>query len=245
MQLAGFYPVPVPMLSVTTSDSRIPRTYFDLYARLASDLDTIADRISSCRKKLRCAGAYNSSSKEIADILTADDGKMLPVGGRRHAQRRPAEPHLVAADRRLDCCASANVYCAGEIKNAIYEVMGISDIMRGATKATETATAQRIKGSMGVSRLEDMKGIAGNFVRDMLRLKAEVICKNFDPETLAKMTGEDVTPPVMAILRSEFQRTCAIDIESDSTVVPDEQAEQESMAMVIQRSASSWAVPSR
>jgi hypothetical protein len=44
-----------------------------------------------------------------------------------------------------------------QCKQAIYEVMGISDIMRGATKASETATAQRIKGSMGVSRLDDRK----------------------------------------------------------------------------------------
>jgi hypothetical protein len=112
--------------------------------------------------------------------------------------------------------------------------MGISDIMRGATKASETATAQRIKGSMGTNRLEDMRQQAGNFVRDLLRLKGEIIAKNFDAETLSAMTGEDVTPAVMAILRSDFQRTCSIDIEAESTVAVDEQAEQQSMAMIMQ-----------
>jgi hypothetical protein len=53
-----------------------------------------------------------------------------------------------------------------------------------------------------------------------MRLKAEIICKNFDAETLSAMTGEEVTPEVMAILRSDFQRTCSIDIEADSTVMP-------------------------
>ncbi len=48
------------------------------------------------------------------------------------------------------------------------------------------------------------------------------------------MTGEEVTPEVMAILRSDFQRTCTIDIEADSTVTVDEQQEQQSMAMVMQ-----------
>jgi hypothetical protein len=234
MQLDGFYPVPVPMLAVTTSDSRIPKTYYDLYAKLATDLDVISDRISKVQEKIKIRGAYNSASKEIADILTAGDGKMLPVVGvdmlngglQNHIWLLPIADWIAALQQ---------LYIAqDEIKNAIYEVMGISDIMRGATKATETATAQRIKGSMGVSRLEDMKGIASNFVRDMLRLKAEVICKNFDAATLAKMTGEEVTPQVEAILRSDFQRTCNIDIEADSTVTADEQAEQESMAMVVQ-----------
>jgi len=106
--------------------------------------------------------------------------------------------------------------------------------MRGATRATETATAQRIKGSMGMSRLEDQKQAASGFVRDLLRLKAELICQNFDASTLAQMTGEDVTPSVMAILRSDFMRTCMVDIESDSTVAPDLQAEQQGIAMVMQ-----------
>ena len=48
------------------------------------------------------------------------------------------------------------------------------------------------------------------------------------------MTGEKVGDEVMAMLRSDFMRTCAIDIESDSTVVPDQQAEQEGMAQVMQ-----------
>jgi len=234
MQLTGFYPVPVPMLAVTTSDSRIPKTYYDLYAKLASDLDVISDRISKLQDKIKVRGAYNSASKDISDLLTAADGKMLPVAGvdmlngglQNHIWLLPIADWIVALQQ---------LYVAqDEIKNAIYEIMGISDIMRGATKATETATAQRIKGSMGVSRLEDMKGIASNFVRDMLRLKAEVICKNFDATTLSKMTGEEVTPEVEAILRSDFQRTCSVDIEADSTVQADEAAEQQSMAMVFQ-----------
>jgi hypothetical protein len=48
------------------------------------------------------------------------------------------------------------------------------------------------------------------------------------------MTGELITPEVEAILRSDFQRICAIDIEADSTVEIDEQAEQEAMAMTMQ-----------
>jgi hypothetical protein len=33
-----------------------------------------------------------------------------------------------------------------QVKQTIYEVTGISDIVRGASKADETATAQQIKG---------------------------------------------------------------------------------------------------
>jgi hypothetical protein len=234
LQLTGFYPIPVPMLAVTTTDSRIPRPFFDLYAKLAADLDETSARISALTKQIKVRGAYNAASKDIADILTAGDQKMIPVEGvdmitgglSAHIWMMPITDFMNALDK---------LFIAREqTKQAIYEVMGISDIMRGATKASETATAQRIKGSMGVSRLEDMKQQGGNFVRDLLRLKGEIIGNNFDAETLAAMTGEEVTPEVMDILRSDFQRTCNIDIEADSTVQVDEQAEKESMAMVMQ-----------
>jgi hypothetical protein len=219
---------------VTTTDTRIPRPFYDLYARLAADLDEVSARISNLTKQVKVRGAYNSASRDIADILTADDQKMIPVEGvdmitgglSAHIWMMPVVDFMTALDK---------LYLAREqTKQAIYEVMGISDIMRGATKASETATAQRIKGSMGASRLEDAKQQAGNFVRDLLRLKAEIISQNFDASTLSAMTGEDVTPAVMEILRSDFQRTCSIDIEADSTVAPDEQAEQQGMAMVMQ-----------
>lgn len=233
-QLKGFYPCPLPLLAVTTTDSRIPRPYYDLYAKLAADLDETSNRISQLTKKIKARGAYNGASRDIADILVAEDGKMIPVDGvdmlngglQNHIWMLPIDVWVQ--------CLQQLYQARDQIKQAIYEIMGISDIMRGATKATETATAQRIKGSMGMGRLEDQKAAAATFARDLLRLKAELICQNFDAETLAQMTGEDVTPSVMSILRDDFMRTCLVDIESDSTVVPDMQAEQQGIAMVMQ-----------
>ena len=159
-------------------------------------------------------------------MIPVDGVDMLSGGLQNHLWLVPVDIWVAALDK---------LYLAREQqKQAIYEIMGISDIMRGATKASETATAQRIKGSMGVSRLEDAKGQSDNFVRDLLRLKAEIIGQNFSPETIEAMTGEAVTPDVLDILRSDFQRMCAIDIESDSTIAVDEQQEQQSMAMIMQ-----------
>jgi len=232
--LSGFYPIPRPMLAVTTTDTQIPRAFYELYADLAADLDETSRRISNLTKQIKVRGGYNAASRAIADLLKADDQVMLPVEGvdmlngglANHIWLVPIVDFMAALDK---------LYTAREqIKQAIYEIMGISDIMRGATKASETATAQRIKGSMGMVRLQDQKQQAGNFVRDLLKMKAEIIAQNFDAETLSAMTGEDVTPEVMAILRSDFTRTCSVDIEADSTVTPDLQEEQQSMAMIMQ-----------
>ena len=170
------------MLAVRTSDSRIPRPYFDLYSRLAADLDETSARISDLTKQIKVRGAYNAASKEIAQILRSEDGKMIPVDGvdmitgglQNHIWMVPIEIWMQALDK---------LYLAREQqKQAIYEIMGISDIMRGATKASETATAQRIKGSMGVSGWRTLRRKSDNFVRDLLRLQAEIIGQNFSPK---------------------------------------------------------------
>lgn len=232
--LIGFFPIPTPMLSISTSDTRIPKPFYDLYSRLAEDLETTSVRISALTKQIKVRGAYNSSSSDIADLLKADDQKMIPVDGvdmingglQNHIWMVPIEIWMQALDKLLMTREAQ--------KQAIYEIMGISDIMRGATKASETATAQRIKGSMGVVRLQDLKTASANFARDIMALQGQIIAKNFDAETLTKMTGEEATPAVMALLRDDFQRICSVDIETDSTVQVDEQTEQQSMAQIMQ-----------
>jgi hypothetical protein len=231
--LSGFFPVPKPLLAVTTTDSMLPRPYYDLYSRLAADLDDTSKRISALTDKIKVRGGYNASNRDIAQLLTADDGKMLPVAGVDLINGGLAN-HIWLVPIIDWVNALKELYIAREqIKQAIYEVMGISDIMRGSSSPYVTATAQRIKGTMGTNRLDAQKNVCANFSRELLRMKAEIIAKNFDASTLTRMTGEEVTPQIEAILRDDFQRTCSIDIETDSTVTVDEQIEQESNAKIM------------
>jgi hypothetical protein len=232
--LEGFYPIPKPIYAVTTTDTMIPKSFYDIYANLAADLDDTSRRISDLTAKIKVRGGYNAANKDIAALLTADDGKLLPVDGvdlmsgglQNHIWLVPIL-EWVNALKELQ----AN---RAEQKNAIYEIIGIADIVRGATNPYETATAQRIKGTMGTGRMLGVKQAVANFVCDLMRLKADIIAKNFDAVTLTKMTGENVTPAVMNILRSDFSRTCSIDIETDSTVEVDETTEKEANAQTMQ-----------
>jgi hypothetical protein len=234
LSLQGFYPIPKPIYAVTSTDTMIPKAFYDLYASLAADLDATSRRISDLTDKIKVRGGYNAANKDIAGLLTADDGKLLPVDGvdlmsgglQNHIWLVPILEWVNALKVLYD---SRN-----QQKQAIYEIMGISDIVRGASNPYETATAQRIKGTMGAGRMQGAKTDVANFVRDLTRLKADIIAKNFDAATLTKMTGEEVTPAVMAVLRSDFTRICSIDIETDSTVDADEASEKEANAQTMQ-----------
>jgi hypothetical protein len=75
-----------------------------------------------------------------------------------------------------------------QVKQVIYEITGISDILRGATVASETATAQNIKNQWGTLRLKDLQAKVQIYVRDCLRIVASIQGKHFSQETWKKMT---------------------------------------------------------
>jgi hypothetical protein len=232
--LQGFYPIPKPICAVITTDTMIPKAFYDLYAHLAADLDDTSRRISDLTAKIKVRGGYNAANKDIASLLTADDGKLLPVDG-VDLMSGGLQNHIWLVPILEWVNALKELYMSrDQQKNAIYEIIGIADIIRGATNPYETATAQRMKGTVGSGRMQGVKGAVANFVRDLMRLKSDIIARNFDAETLTRMTGEDVTPEVMDILRNDFTRFCSIDIETDSTVEADEATEKEANAQIMQ-----------
>jgi hypothetical protein len=232
--LQGFFPIPKPICAIVTTDSMIPKPFFDIYAHLAADLDDTSRRISDLTAKIKVRGGYNAANKDIAGLLTADDGKLLPVDG-VDLMSGGLQNHIWLVPILEWVNALKELYLSrDQQKNAIYEIIGIADIIRGATNPYETATAQRIKGTMGSGRMTGVKMSVANFVRDLMRLKSDIIARNFDAQTLTQMTGEEVTPPVMNILRNDFSRFCSIDIETDSTVEFDEATEKEANAQIMQ-----------
>ena len=232
--LEGFYPIPKPIYAVVTTDTMIPKAFYDLYAHLAADLDDTSRRISDLTAKIKVRGGYNAANKDIANLLTADDGKLLPVDG-VDLMSGGLQNHIWLVPILEWVNALKELYMSrDQQKNAIYEIIGIADIIRGATNPYETATAQRMKGTVGSGRMQGVQVGVANFVRDLMRLKSDIIARNFDAETLTRMTGENVTPSVMDILRNDFTRFCSIDIETDSTVQADEATEKEANAQIMQ-----------
>ncbi len=227
--LAGFFPVPEPLYAVKTSDSRIPIPEFTLYQDQALELDELTTRKRHLIAALKARGVYAGVLGEIERLLTeAGENEMIPV---KDWDRFRDKGGLAAAiewlpiERIAQVIVSLNAHIA-QLKGEIFEITGLSDILRGSTRASETATAQRLKGSFGALRMQPRQRPMERFVRDALRLKAEVIAEHFRPETLARMTGKPMPPAVLALLRDERLRGFRIDIETESTIQPDAEAER-------------------
>jgi hypothetical protein len=128
--------------------------------------------------------------------------------------------------------ALLNCYRAREdIKGQIYEITGISDIIRGQSAASETATAQQIKGQYAGLRLRSMQEEVALFASELIRLKAQVICTKFQPQTILlyaaaqqmSQVDQQMIPQALALLQDNPLRNFRIEVDADSLVQIDEQ----------------------
>ncbi len=231
LDLVDFWPCPRPIFATTTTDTMIPVPDYVMYQDQAEEIDQLTNRIDLLVGALRVAGVYGAGEGDgaIEQLVTGEGNQLIPVSNwAMFAEKGGLDKVISWLPLEQILTVLQGLYQAREdAKQAIYEITGLSDLVRGQSKASETATAQRIKGQFATARLGDMQDDVARFVRDLIRLKAEVIADLFSAETLETMTGLKATEEVMELLRNDLLRGFRIDIETDSTVQADEQADKE------------------
>jgi hypothetical protein len=234
LELEGFFPCPRPLYATMTSDTLVPVADFVLYQDQANELDILSDRIDGLVKALRVRGVYDASQPALQRLMTeGENNALLPVDtwmafGEKGGLKGAIDflPIDMIAQTLIQCYQART-----EIKNQIYEITGLSDIIRGSSFASETATAQQIKGQYASIRLRAMQEDVSMFATGLLRLKAQVICTKFQPETIlqyaaaSQLEPEDqqLIPQALALLKDKPLRNFRIEVAADSLVQLDEQ----------------------
>lgn len=232
--LEGFFPCPKPLYATQTSDQLTPVPDFALYQDQADEIDILTTRIKALSKAIKLNGAYDASVGALARILQSDDNTLVPVENWAGLSEKGGLKGVMEWVPLKDVAeALTAAYAAREqAKQVIYEITGISDIIRGATKASETATAQDIKRQFGSLRLQTRQRDVAVFATNILRIKAQLMMDIYSPETLLAMSGimetEDAQYAEKAItmMQVEPMREYQISVAADSLVAIDEEQEK-------------------
>lgn len=192
LQLEQVYPFPKPLYATMTNDSLLPVPDFVYYQDQLQELDDLTERIRSLTKALKVAGVYDASSKGVKDLLDAGiENRLVPVenwaifadkGGIKGAIDWLPIEQIAAVIERL-------VAQRDLVLQQIYELTGLSDIVRGVTAPSETLGAQKLKSNYATLRLEVKQKQVAVFARDTLRLMAEMVCNLFQDETIKEMAN--------------------------------------------------------
>ncbi|MCA3704263.1 MAG: hypothetical protein INF12_14670 [Methylobacterium sp.] len=254
--LEGFFPCAMPLFATQTNDTLIPVPDYLLYQDQAEEIDGLTARIASLQKALKVRGLYAGDLDEIKRLLQdGNDQDMIPVQNWAMFAEKGGIANAVSYFPVMDVANVLKelIFQRQQLIQDVYQITGISDIVRGETNANETATAQQLKSQWGSLRIRDRQSEVQRFVRDQLRIKFEIIFNHFSPETIKKianvsslkdalqpvpgpdgqpMMGADGQPVLMidaalALLKDKALRKFRVDIETDSTIQADEQAEKQ------------------
>lgn len=246
LQLEGFFPCPKPLFATMTNGSTVPVPDFVQYQDQAKQLDNLAARATNLVKAIKSVGVYNSEFKELGRLFTEGvDNALIPVTQwGALAEKGGLKGAIDLMDVTGIIQALEQVYVASQNqKQIIYEICGISDILRGATDANETLGAQQLKANFGNLRLKSRQNEVARFAGDLFKLKAQIICKQYDPQLIVKMSNiqgaEDGRDPAkvagaLGLLKSSDARDFQIAVESDTLAQIDELAERQAAQEAIQ-----------
>lgn len=188
-ELEDFFPVAKPVGSDSDPTCLLPIPLYRMYKSQAEDLNRLDARISSLIEQVKVCGVYASmnESNDIENILNGEDGQYSPL---TPVASGNIKDQIYTKDvvPIINAIAQLNDQKARIINN-IREITGISDIVRGVSIASETATAQRLKGDFAISRIQPLQKANDYMIRDTIRLMAELIVENFSIEELVKITN--------------------------------------------------------
>jgi len=235
--LDGFWPIPRPLFATQTTDTLVPVPDYALYQDQADEIDKLTNRISMLIEAVKVVGVYDASQAGIQRMLTEGfDNQLIPVDSWAAFSEKggiKGTIDFMPLDQVLQALQSC--YNSREAaKQVVYDVTGLSDIIRGSSVASETATAQQIKGQYASMRLKRMQMDVAQFASELLRIKAQMMCDLYSPQNLIEMSGimgtDDAVYAEQAIqlMKSEPVRSFRIEVASDSLVEMDEAQEKQS-----------------
>jgi len=202
LDLQNFFPCPKPAYGTVQRGSLVPVPDAMQYRDQLDEINMLTGRIHALSDALEVKGFYPAGGSELADAIQAavdikTPGRVLvPIanwaafGGTKEiliwmpiAEIAQTITHLVALRK--------------QVIEDIYQIMGLSDIMRGATDPNETLGAQQLKTQYGSTRIRDKQQEMVRLARDLVEITSEIITEKFDDVTIIEMSQTQLPTPEM------------------------------------------------
>lgn len=201
IEIDDFWPCPEPAYGTLRPETLTPIPDYVYYQDQLREINDLTDRISRLADALQVRCFYAKGSGDIGSAielaLGITDNNQIAIPVENFAALGGAKLQDALAWMPIDVIATTLVSCVELRKNVIqdvYEITGLSDIMRGATEAQETLGAQQLKAQFGSVRVKERQMEMQRLARDVFRIKAEIMAENYDPQQLLDLSQIDDLP---------------------------------------------------
>lgn len=192
VRFTNFFPCPCPAYATTQPGSLIPVPDMLQYKDQIDEVNTLTGRIHALSEAIEAKGFYPAGVPELGDAVEAavkmkSNSRVLVPISNWAAFGGTKEVVIWLPIDMIGTCITALVQLRKQVIDDIYQIMGLSDIMRGATDPQETLGAQQIKSQYGASRVRDKQQELVRLARDLVEITAEIIASEFSPQTVISM----------------------------------------------------------
>jgi hypothetical protein len=229
-KLDDFFPCGRPMVANTTTDRYMPKADFVIAQDVYNKIDMLETRIGLLADSCKAVGIYAGDADAVKNMLQEGiENQLIPVDNWAMWAEKGG---LKGAIEWFPVQAVAEVLSIltnqqQQWIQKLYQVTGMSDIMRGqATTGGTTATEQKIKAQFGSVRINALQEEFATFASELLNKKWQIIRRFYEPERIIKLSNIMNTPDAqyaqlaMALIKSpdEFDMRVVIRAESMAAV---------------------------
>lgn len=234
-KLAKFFPCPRPLIANVDTTNFLPVTDFYIAQDQYIQLDVLYARIDLIVQAIKVAGLYDAANSSIGRMLTEGENMLIPVDNwAMHAEKGGNKGQIDWFPVEVVASVLQQLYGAFEATKAIlFEITGMSDIIRGQSNPYETKGAQEIKAQFASIRMNGYQRDVAVFVRDTMRIMAEMFTQLYSDEKILTIIGklspadEQYLPQAAEILRSDVLSRYKVNISAGSLTQADWAMEKE------------------
>ena len=232
MAFPNFFPTPLPPLGRFSTSNTTPISDYYLAQDLYNQLDDLNNRIAKLINAMRFFFLYDASNKALQDVYTTTaELQGVPVDNwAEFVQERGGFQGAVQTSSAIinDLAASFQKLVAARdiVKAQIDDIEGISDLLRGEAVPNETKLQTSIKSAFGTSRLAITQQRVAEYIAAVLRLKAQIICKFYTPQTIIERAGigmkadQAYIPAALQLLKNDEMRSFRLSVSVDTLQLP-------------------------
>jgi hypothetical protein len=184
MGLNQFWPDPPPMIANTTTSKWMPRSDYSIAQDLYIQINELETRLAILTRACKLVGVYDKSQEGIKRIFNEGlENDLIPVdawaafaekGGLKGMIDWIPLESVITTIEQLQQRQSAKM-------QQLYEVTGMSDILRGVAQKYEAAATSETKAQFASIRVQALQDEFARFAGDLQSIKLEIMQRHFDP----------------------------------------------------------------
>lgn len=239
IKFKNFFPCPKPLLGTIRNDSLVPVSDLGIMKETINSLDLCCKRIKGLREAIRVFGLYDASLPDLQNLFDTYGDLLQPVA---QWSKYVENGKFAGAVDFVPLVEFTNALRElndekGRLEQDYYKLSGYNSIMQGEAVPNESVEARQSRSKFTDLRLSSRQKEMQRFARDCISLMAEVLFNKYEDDTILAIASisesdspeftEEVQRQAVEFLRDEIARTMAINLETDSTLAINGDAEKQ------------------